>query len=177
MNDFKLLYLCSTILLVFFSCRRGEIIEEFDYGPPSLTAKINGETFSVDSLLVSASYSIIDDRTQTLSISGAPPAFNGIVEGLALVLISADSTAFQTGENYIAGSLNKRGAGEYFVDNGTNRIDALSENTNIATLVITEIDYLEKLVSGTFSFDAFDEDDPDKIYQVREGEFKNVSFD
>ncbi|MEZ4847299.1 MAG: hypothetical protein R3B93_01425 [Bacteroidia bacterium] len=52
------------------------------------------------------------------------------------------------------------------------KIKALSKNTEVATITITEIDYSKKTVSGTFSFDAYDEDDPGKIYEIRDGSLR-----
>jgi ferric-dicitrate binding protein FerR (iron transport regulator) len=46
-------------------------------------------------------------------------------------------------------------------------LEALFEDIEVATITMTEIDYAKKTVSGTFSFDAYDEDDPGKRYQIR----------
>jgi hypothetical protein len=56
-------------------------------------------------------------------------------------------------------------------------IKAVSDNTEMATITITDIDFDTKLVSGTFSFDGADDDDPNTIYEVRNGVFTDVSFE
>ncbi|MEZ4685922.1 MAG: DUF6252 family protein [Bacteroidia bacterium] len=142
----------------------------------SLTATIDGESFSVNGILITATYGDVSEAIQTLSIGGAEPPFNGTTRGLALVVLSSDSTGINEGETYTATTLAKTAAGEYFLSNNSTDIRAYSNNTDVATITITSLDYDKKVVSGTFSFDGVDDDDPGVVYRVRNGEFKDVVF-
>jgi hypothetical protein len=156
-----------------FSCGPDEIIDP-STEDTFLSATINGEEFLVRGIVVTASQSTIDGMMRNLSIGAAKQAANGDTKGIALAMISADSTEFKSGEVYNAISLSKRGAGEHFIDEGSSKISASSHETDIATITITEIDLTKKIVSGTFSFDAIDDDEPGKLYEVRDGIFNKV---
>lgn len=143
----------------------------------SLSAKINGEEFSVSGILVTAQYSASSQMIESLAIGGAEPPLNGTATAIALAIVSIDGTGINPGETYTANSSTKAGAGEYVFENSNTDIKAESDNTDEVTITITAIDFDRKVVSGTFSFDGVDEDDPGTVYEVREGVFKEVSFD
>lgn len=167
------------LIVIFSSCNKldeDEIIENSG-AKQSISAKINGEDFSASGILVTAQYSNLNEMVHSLAIGGAELPFNGVTRAIALAIVSADSTEINQGEIYTAISNSKIGAGEYAYDNNSIDIKAVSENTDIATITITKIDYDKKLVSGTFSFDGSDEDDPGTIYQIRDGVFTDVSFE
>lgn len=163
------------LLLMIISCGPDGIIEPLP-GDAVLSATIDGEDFLVTGVVISANFSDINGGLHTLSIGGAKPLANGTTEGIALALISADSTEIKAGETYTAVSLSKRGSGEYFSGSGSSRISASSLETDVATLTITEIDSTKKTVSGSFSFDGIDKDDPGKVYEVRDGKFQDVPY-
>ncbi len=144
----------------------------------SITAKINGEDFSVSGLLVTANLTESTANIQTLAIGGAKLPLDGITRAIALAIVSTDGNGFQAGQTYTATSTTEAAAGEYSIDDG-NAIDikAVSENTDVATITLTDIDFTQKIVSGTFSFDGADKDDLNTIYEVRDGVFKDVSFE
>ena len=156
-----------------------EIIEETPNDTANvLSAKIDGVEFSVKGILVDAEYSRVNEMVQTLSIGGAKAPFNDVTEGLVLAVVSADSSGIFAGETYTSTSLTKVGGGEYVFDDNTIKIKAVSDDdTHLATITITAIDYTKKVVSGTFSFDAVDDNNPSKVYQVRDGVFTDVSFE
>ena len=173
------IYLLLLIVWAISSCQPIEDIidDPTNTGSQSISAKIDGEEFSVSGILITAEYSEINEMVQSLSIVGAKLPLNGVTEGVVFAVVSTDSSGINAGDTYTETSISKAGAGEYFFENSSLKIKALSKNTEVATITITEIDYSKKIVSGTFSFDAYDEDDPGKIYEIRDGEFKDVSFD
>ena len=178
-----LTYFSITLLIItiLFSCKSKEdILDDITSDTNSITAKINGEDFSASGLTVTAEYSIPNAMVQTLGIVGAEIPINGVTRAIALAIVSTDATWIISGETYTATGSTKVGAGEYNIENSTTNTDinAVSSNTDVATITITAIDYSTKLVSGTFSFDAIDEDDnSNTTYQVRDGEFNDVSFE
>ena len=173
-NLFYLLMLC---ILLIASCRPDEEVFDPTPGTNSITATIDGKEFSVSGITVTANYSIVADQIHTLSIAGAKSSLDGTTEGIALAIVTADSSFIEEGETYQAAGVPRTGAGEYFFENNSADIRAYSSNTDVATITITKIDYTDKIVSGTFSFDGVDDDDPNTVYQVRDGVFTNVSFD
>ena len=175
-NQIPVLLLTLIAILITSSCNLGEVVDPQD-GTNMISAKIDGGDFSVSGLLVSAEYSDINGMVHTLSIGGAKPPLNGVTEGIVLAIVSTDSSGIKAGETYTAVSTAKVGAGEYVFEDSSSDIKAYSENTDVATITVTKIDFTEKMVSGTFSFDAVDEDDPNKVYQIRDGKFEDVSFE
>lgn len=167
------------IITIFLSaCKENlatDILDDLS-GNGSFSAKINGEDFSAEGVLVTAQYS---DQTvgQILGIGAAMLPSNGVTRAIALAIVSLDDSGINAGETYTATSTAKSASGEYSLDNNNIDIKAVSSNTDVATVTITAIDYDKKLVSGTFSFDGTDEDAPNTVYEVRDGKFENVSFD
>lgn len=164
------------LAFVFSSCEEAnEIIDAIN--DVSFSAKIDGEDFSVSGLLATAELSENQGVT-TIAIAAAALPIGGVTKGFALAIVSTDSTGIKTGDTFTAASLSKIGAGEYIEEDGnTLDIKALSSNTGVATITVTAIDFDTKLISGTFSFDGSDDDDPNKIYEIREGKFTDVSFE
>ncbi|MFK7923697.1 MAG: DUF6252 family protein [Bacteroidia bacterium] len=151
-----------------------EIIKEQEKNG-TFTAKIDGEIFSLSGVFVSADYINTNGIVQSLAIAAAKPPITGTSEGIALVIVSTDSTDIAVGEVYSATNPAKLGAGEYVLDDdNTIDVKAVSENTGIANITITKLDLTNNLVSGTFSFDAVDEDDPTKVYKITEGVFTDI---
>lgn len=174
-----LLSLSLLIILALTACQsaKSDIDIPDEEATNSLSAKVNGENFSVSGILVTAQYSVTGQTIETLAIGGAEPPLNGTSRGIALAIVSIDGTGINVGDTYTANSTTKAAAGEYVFDNSSADIKAESENTDEVTITITEIDFDRKIVSGTFSFDGVDEDDPTTIYEVREGTFTEVSFE
>lgn len=146
-------------------------------GTATFSAKINGETFSVSGVQVTAEYVSQNVMVQTLGIAAAELPVNGVTRAIALAIVSTDSSGINEGETYVATSTSKAGAGEYNYDNGTVDIKALSSITDVATITITKIDYNSKHVSGTFSFNGADDQTSSTIYIITDGVFTDVPFD
>jgi hypothetical protein len=167
--------LLSSILFIS-ACIKIDDPEMPDTGTASLSAKINGETFSVSGVFVSAEYTAQNQMVQSIAVAGAESPINGVNRAIALAMVAVDSTQIQSGDTFVATSTSRVGAGEYTFDNGTTDIKAVSSNTDKATLTITNINYDTKLVSGTFSFEGSDDDDPGTTYQITDGVFTDVPF-
>ncbi len=169
----------ATLLFLSFSFTSCEPIEdikkEIEEGG-EFTCKINGTEFSVSGLLVTAEYSEIQAGVTTLAIAAAKLPLDGITEGFALAAVSTDSTGIEAGDVFTATSIQKAGAGEYVLNGDNQDVKAVSSESKTATITITAIDYDAKLVSGTFSFDGIDEDDPNTVYEIRDGVFTDVEF-
>lgn len=165
-------------LLLLFSCQPTEPINMLpDPNAAEMRATINGESFLVTGVQVTATISEPGAGVRALAIGGATLPLSSLVKGIALALVSIDSTDFEAGETYLASSIEMTGAGEYVLDDDAGiDIKAVSSETGVATITLTAFDRTHKLVSGTFSFDGVDEDDPNTTYEVRDGSFTNVPF-
>lgn len=163
--------------ILFSACSEVDPIIDMATGPNSISAKINGENFSASGILVTAEYSTTTSGTvQTLAIGAAKLPLNGVTTAIALAVVALDSSDFQSGAIFVATDSSRLAAGEYSLDDNSVDIKAVSSNTDVATITLTEIDFTNKTVSGTFSFDGADDDDPNTIYEVREGVFTEIPF-
>lgn len=172
-------FLLSTVLLLS-SCVNNIVddIPEEVSGEGLMTAKVNDEAFSANGIFVTAEASQSNDKIVTLAIGASELTVGGLTKAISLSLVSTDGSSIEAGETYTAASMSNTSAGEYaFEDNVNVNIRALSSNTDVATITITEIDMVAKRVSGTFSFDATDPNVPNMTYEVRNGEFRDVSFE
>lgn len=152
-----------------------DIKEEIEEGG-EFSATINGENFTAKGILVTAHYDSSATGVVTLGIGAAKLPLDGVTKAFALAAVSIDSTGIGAGDVFTSASVNKVGAGEYSVKSDTQDIKAVSAETKNATIMITAFDLTNKLVSGTFSFDGIDEDDPNTIYEVRDGIFTDIEF-
>lgn len=161
--------------LILFACEPVEQIIEEQEENGTFTAKVDGEVFSLSGVFVSAEYVKSNEMVQSLAIAAAKPPITGITTGIVLAVVATDSSEITGGDVFSATNPQKIAAGEYVLedDNGTD-IKAFSENTDIATITITKIDLANNLVSGTFVFDAIDEDEPGKTYMITEGIFTDI---
>lgn len=178
----KPILLLTTLLCTLFflpSCIQVNIPDPDGLlGDGSITADINGESFSASGILVTGELTESNASVQTLAIVGAELPLSGLTRGLVLAVVSTDGGGIIAGETYSATSSTLRAAGEYTLDDDAQiDVKAYSSNTDVASISITAIDFDQKLVSGTFSFDAVDEDDPNTVYEVRNGTFTDVSFE
>ena len=174
----KSIFLILLLACAFMSCQKAE--ETFNPTPNtnSVTAKVDGEDFAVSGITVSGTYSINSDGWETLGIASGRTRSDGETDGISLTMISTDSTGIQVGDTYVATSLEIRGGCQYFLtDVNGETLEASSLETDVASITITEIDFATKVVSGTFTFEGADDDFPNVLVKVTEGEFKNVSFD
>lgn len=163
------------ITFIFSACQVDDIIDN-PSDTNSITATIDGEAFSVSGILVSAEYIAQNQMIQSMAIGGVKFPLNGVTQSLALAIVSIDSTGIAVDDVYNSGTVAKTAAGEYVLKDANTDIKAFSSNTNVAIIVITDINLTTKRVSGTFSFDASDDDDSTKIYKIRDGVFKDISF-
>jgi len=163
-------------MLLFSACKEEDNGIDIPTDGGEISAKINGKEFSTSGILVTAEYNIQNETIHSLAIGGAKLPVNGVTEAIALAIVSTDASGINVGDTYTATSTTKIAGAEYVFDDNTTDIKALSGNTDVVTITITDIDFDKKLVSGTFTFDGTDDDDPNTIYEVRDGIFKDVSF-
>lgn len=173
--------LISIVVLLFLSfsftsCEPIEDIKEEIEEGGEFSATINGENFTAKGILVTAEYVSAATGVTSLGIAAAKLPLDGVTKAFALAIVSIDSTGIEAGDVFTSVSVQKVGAGEYTVKSDTEDIKAVSSETKIATITITDFDLDNKLVSGTFSFDGIDEDDPNTVYEVRDGIFTDVEF-
>lgn len=160
----------------FSACEPIEDIKEEIEEGGEFSATVNGENFTAKGILVTAQYQTTASGITTLAIGAAKLPLDGVTKGFALAAVSIDSTEIAAGDVFTGDSIEKVAAGEYSVDSDTEDIKAGSSQTKTATITITSIDFSTKLVSGTFSFDGTDDDDPNTVYEVRDGVFTDVVF-
>lgn len=171
-----IILLLSLLLLSSCAKRLLDDLPENVLGSGSLTATINGDEFSANGILVTAEFSE-ENGVATLVIGAAELPIAGVTQAIVLAMVAPDGTGIHSGETYTSTNVLKKAAGEYSIDDDASvDIKAVSENTDVATITISNIDFDAKVVSGTFSFDGADEDEPNTIYEVRSGEFKDVAI-
>ncbi|MEO0468929.1 MAG: DUF6252 family protein [Bacteroidota bacterium] len=171
--------ICLSIFLIFsvsFSaCIDVEEIIESE--PGSITATINGESFSVSGLLTDGELNIQGTNIESMAIGGATLPLSGVTEGIALAIVAADGMPLEAGKTYTVSS-NTAVAGAEYVQEGANLdLKAIAQENGLGTITITKLDRTEKLVSGTFEFDGIDDDFPNMVYEVRDGKFTDIVFD
>lgn len=142
----------------------------------TISAKVNGNDFASSGVFVTSVLNSMGNGSYNLVI-GAGRLSNGVDEAIALGMVSTDFNTLSAGDTFAGGETESLMVDSYGLDDdGANDFTASSEplNTNIVT--ITSIDHDAKLISGTFSFDAID-DETEVVYEVREGVFTDIGFD
>lgn len=173
------LFSLAALLFISFSVsscdQTQEIIDDIEEGG-EFSATVNGSAYSVSGLLVTGEYSELQAGVTSLAIAAAQISLDGGSEAFALAMASTDSTGIEAGDEFTATSILHAGGGEYLIQGNNQDVKALSTETNTATITITAIDFEKNIVSGTFSFDAVDSDDPTTVYEIRDGVFTDVEF-
>jgi hypothetical protein len=85
--------------------------------------------------------------------------------------INTDSLAIQEGKTYLLGDFSKKGgaSGGYYVGKISSSIEYLTTASNNGELKILKLDTINRIVSGTFWFDAVNKEG--QKVQVRDGRF------
>lgn len=145
-------------------------------GIASIKASVNGNEFSASGVFVTSALSSLGNGSYSLAIGGAR-INNGINYGLVVGIVSTDFSRLSVGDTFVGDDSEALMIGYYTLDdNNANDFRAESEMENNNTLTITKIYREAKLISGTFSYDAIDED-TNNVYEVRDGEFTDVLYD
>ncbi|MDF9798686.1 hypothetical protein OKW21_003949 [Catalinimonas alkaloidigena] len=145
-------------------------------GIASITATINGNEFSASGVFVTSVLSPLGNGSYNLAIGGAR-INDGVNYALVLGIISSDFSSLSEGDTFVGDDSEKLMIGYYTLDdNNTVDFKAETEMAETNILTITKIDREAKLISGTFSYDAIDEDTKN-VYEVRDGEFTDVQYD
>ncbi|WP_017256998.1 DUF6252 family protein [Pedobacter arcticus] len=164
MKTFKKIILASIILLLTTSCKKDDLPKATQEGKNIMAAMVNGKVW-----VKTACWSCIGGggginalyENGLFRVSGQQ--FNNKSDNTVIVILIKN---LKLGENSINGitispEFNDYGNNNYFKTN--------SSSTGMVN--ITKIDTVRKIISGTFSFKAENEDDPNDIITVTDGRF------
>ncbi len=141
----------------------------------TITATIDGEDFSSSSPFVTAIVSEGNNGSYTISIGGVTVS-GGVNEGVTIGLVGSDFLSLSAGSEFSGQNSNELAVGGYTQDaEGGDEINASSDDNESALCTITSIDFDEKLISGTFSFEAED-NATGQVIIIEDGVFTDVSY-
>ncbi len=181
---------CLAVIMIFSilpGCDTEDTEEEIDDllngGPGSVTATINGEEFVAEGRLVEARLNIDDDPLEFSLRIDAERDKDGFEEDIDLNLFGVDFDLLEVGDVFTGDA----GFGELNFSGNYGKISRMQgDDTDIQTetepdvasnvCTITKLDRENRLVSGTFSFDAIDFFDGTGTYEVRDGVFTDLSY-
>ncbi len=148
-------------------------------GAAAFSAVIDGLGFASNPLLIGGVGSD-DPGLSSRAITGIS-ILNGDTTTIVISITFVDPASFVTGQTFTGGNgpFGDFAFGYYGKrTGGATTIDALSTDLpmNNATLTITGIDTGTETWSGTFSFDALD-DDTGIVYSISAGVFSNIEYD
>lgn len=139
----------------------------------SITAKIDGANFSAKTPFVTGK---LDESNGLYTISmAAGDLSKGDTAGIAIALVGQDFNTLKEGDTFLGTNLppNKIAAAKYVLDKDGRETEAPADKT--ITVTITELNRSRKIVSGTFTFEAVDEE-TSQIYNITDGVFTNIEY-
>ncbi|WP_017256999.1 DUF6252 family protein [Pedobacter arcticus] len=160
MKTFKKIILASIILLLTASCKKDDLPKATQEGKNIMAAKVNGKTW-----IQTACWSCINGGSglranysnNILNIVGQGSS-NSTIE---LLLFVDRPSQYQSNSGFNSFEFRDYNTDEYY---------KTTPKTN-GIVNITKIDRSKKIISGTFSFKAENEDDPNDIITVADGRF------
>lgn len=165
------------LVVAIYGCTDDEPEEiTIDSNAGEITATINGSDFR--SFGISSTAYVEDLATGDQLVIGGIDVNNlNRLEGLSIVFIMPDFSQLSAGHTFSGSSMDMIMVAGYAINVGEdNAFGATAELVASTTGTITGIDRSNKLVSGTFSFDAIDEDTGD-VYEVRNGVFTQIQYE
>ncbi len=164
--------------VITFACVSDDLDEADIFGSEEgeITATINGSSFRSFGV---SSTAFVEDFAggDQLVIGGIDISDLDRLTGVTVVFIIPDFSALSVGDTFSGSSMDMIMTGGYAIDiNGDNTIGATTELAASNTAAITAIDRNRKLVSGTFSYNAIDEDTKN-VYEVRNGVFTQIPYE
>ena len=145
--------------------------------PRSVTCKINGEGFSATVPFTGGTLSLTGSF-YAIAIVGAD-FFGRDTVSIAIAISGNELSTLNTGDAFsgTGNILEDFAVGEVNVNNRPSvEQEASSSETDNATVTITKIDRDNKLISGTFSYEAVDPDSQ-TTFSVTEGVFTDIEYD
>ncbi|MEM6526365.1 MAG: hypothetical protein AAF693_21400 [Bacteroidota bacterium] len=165
------------VAITVFGCTDDEPEEiTVDTNAGEITATINGasfRSFGVSSTAFVEDFGLGDQ----LVIGGIDVSNLNRLNGVSIVLIMPDFSQLSAGNTFSGSSMDMLMTAGYAIDlGGDDPLGATAELVASTTGTITAIDRSNRLVSGTFSYDAIDEDTGD-VYEVRNGVFTQIQYE
>lgn len=177
--------LILTLLVSLSGCLSDDVeeiiddIDDISGTPGSLVADVNGDSFSSSGSFVTADLS--DQQNGGFTITMAGVRFkDGFGSGIALVLFGTGFESLAVGDTFVGSDSERLVAGAYTIenledDNDSGEVNAGSLLNGSSRCTITKIDRTNGLISGTFSFDAVDED-TEETFEIRNGVFTDIEY-
>ncbi|MDN5215827.1 DUF6252 family protein [Fulvivirgaceae bacterium BMA12] len=145
--------------------------------PGSITCKINGQTYAATFPFVTGALSTTND-IYSFALGGVDFLGKDTVS-IAMAMTGTDLSRLSAGDTF-------SGTGNIFINFALGTVivknrpavdeDASSSETDVATITVTKIDRDNELISGTFSYEAFD-DDTQNTFKVTDGVFADIKYD
>lgn len=164
-------------LLCILSCSKPDEVDSFKYN--SIRATVNGKTLVFDKAIICQTKKLTDPLFQ-FSFIGSNGDDPDISPSILIRLVYPGGQYF-----YEKRGLTDNGQGttpnplglylERENSSGLEYIKSDTEVTRIAAASITELDTVNKTISGTFRFTSYDST-LGEYYEVTDGEFKNLKY-
>ena len=152
MKNHALIPILLVILVFTFGCKKDNAS---DNSPASYSVKVNGNAFAV-SLMVA-------EYMPSGNLTAISAAASNKTDFISIQFIGSATGTYIINENN-AGAVNM----------GNNSYMSIFSPIPVGQIVITKFDLANKLISGTFYFDA--EDIDGNVSHVTEGKFENVEL-
>lgn len=162
-----------------------DIIDQINDGPGTITATINGVNFNSGGRLSEARLEFTNQNAQYSLRIDAEEEKDGFEEDLDLNLFGGDFSLLEVGDTFRGDGNNGNPNDLIFSGNYSKIGRTQGDNTDIQTATqsvsgdvctITKLDRENRLVSGTFSYDAVDIFDGVTVYEVRNGVFTDLRY-
>lgn len=158
---------------------------ELNDGPGTVIATIDGVPYASGGIAVDADLDIDDDFVDFSLRIDAEQEKNGFDEDLDLNLFGGDWSLIEEGDTFAGDGVDTDKGTLIFSGNYSKIGRNPGDDTDIQTATmpiaanrctLTKIDRTNRLVSGTFSYDAIDITDDTSVFEVRDGVFTDVSY-
>ncbi|MFC5283644.1 DUF6252 family protein [Pedobacter alpinus] len=164
MKTFKKILFASLILLFTISCKKDDLPAATQEGKNIMAAKVNGKTWV---------------KTACWSCIGAGGGLNVSYEN-GILSIRGEQFVSKTNDNVIGILIQNPKIGDNIVDGSRinleyndygNKKYYKTYSNSIGVVNITKIDTIKKIISGTFHFDAVNENDLNDTVSITDGRF------
>jgi len=181
-NTMELQKLIKTMIFIaipiFLSgCTKSETDKPDENSGGTLTATVNGNEFTSEGSNITATFIPVTDEIISLGMIAKQLSTTGNTEMIILAIVSGDGSGINQNDIYTSTSLTKNTACQYTLTSSSLIIKAHSDNTGIAEVKITHFDPEEKTISGTFNYDSSESEEPNVIYEIRNGKFTDIPFE
>ena len=139
----------------------------------AITAKIDGVDFSAKGPFVTGS---LDETNGFYTIGlAAGDLSKGDTAAIVIALVGQDFNTLKEGDRFLGTNVlpNKIATAKYVLNKNGTETEAPTDKVII--VVITELNKTKNLMSGTFSFEAVDEE-TNQVHNITDGVFTNIEF-